>query len=94
MKSEGYDGNDSQNESASQWNFSGALLYSVTIITTIGKYIFIYLHCTKYGTLIGFKKTLELKPIVTHLKVKKVILYTGRMIIRFLAFFTKKFMLK
>ena len=44
VKSEGYDGNDSQNESASQWNFSGALLYSVTIITTIGKYNFIYVQ--------------------------------------------------
>ena len=38
VKTEGYDGNDNQEvESASQWNFSGALLYSVTIITTIGK---------------------------------------------------------
>jgi len=38
VKSEGYDGNDNEElNSPSQWNFSGALLYSVTIITTIGK---------------------------------------------------------
>ena len=36
VKTEGYDGNDNQEvESASQWNFSGALLYSVTIIVMI-----------------------------------------------------------
>lgn len=33
-KMEGYDGGDS--DSSVQWNFSGALLYSVTVISTIG----------------------------------------------------------
>ena len=36
-KTEGYDGSDSGDDSSVQWNFSGALLYSVTVITTIGK---------------------------------------------------------
>ena len=35
-KRDGYDGKDSEKEQ--QWNFAGALLYSVTVITTIGKY--------------------------------------------------------
>ena len=35
-KMEGYDGGDS--DSGVQWNFSGALLYSVTVISTIGDY--------------------------------------------------------
>lgn len=34
-KMEGYDGGDS--DSSVQWNFSGALLYSVTVISTIGR---------------------------------------------------------
>ena len=40
VKNEGYDGReanvDSQDEEPSQWNLPGSLLYSVTIITTIG----------------------------------------------------------
>ena len=36
-KTEGYDGGDSEDDSSVQWNFSGALLYSVTVITTIGE---------------------------------------------------------
>ena len=38
VKNEGYDGKEGNDtETDSQWNFSGSLLYSVTIITTIGK---------------------------------------------------------
>ena len=41
VKNEGYDGReagpDSHNEEPSQWNLPGSLLYSVTIITTIGE---------------------------------------------------------
>ena len=43
VKNEGYDGReasqDAVDEEPSQWNLPGSLLYSVTIITTIGKYI-------------------------------------------------------
>lgn len=33
VRTEGYGGDEAKN----QWDFSGALLYSVTVITTIGK---------------------------------------------------------
>ncbi len=36
-KSEGYAGGEEQDNDTVQWNFSGALLYSVTVITTIGE---------------------------------------------------------
>jgi len=32
----GWDGNDDVTESELQWSFAGALLYAVTVITTIG----------------------------------------------------------
>lgn len=47
VKSEGYDGGDSEDEASVQWNFSGALLYSVTVITTIGKRTACFLHSSK-----------------------------------------------
>ena len=36
VKDKGWDGNDSTE--VSQWSFAGALLYAVTVITTIGTY--------------------------------------------------------
>ena len=38
-KNEGYDGNENTNHK--QWSFPGALLYSVTVITTIGKFVYL-----------------------------------------------------
>jgi len=39
VKEDGWDGNDSTDLSQLQWSFAGALLYAVTVITTIGWYI-------------------------------------------------------
>jgi len=36
VKENGWDGNDAMEEAAQQWSFAGALLYAVTVITTIG----------------------------------------------------------
>jgi hypothetical protein len=36
VKDQGWDGNDSTDLSQLQWSFAGALLYAVTVITTIG----------------------------------------------------------
>jgi len=36
IKENGWDGNDDTEEAAQQWSFAGALLYAVTVITTIG----------------------------------------------------------
>jgi len=36
VKDQGWDGNDDTDESQLQWSFAGALLYAVTVITTIG----------------------------------------------------------
>lgn len=38
----GYDGNDNP-FSAKQWRFPGAFLYSLTVITTIGIFLFIFI---------------------------------------------------
>ena len=35
--SQGWDGSDTTDETDLQWSFAGALLYAVTVITTIGK---------------------------------------------------------
>ena len=37
VKEKGWDGKDATDETALQWSFAGALLYAVTVITTIGK---------------------------------------------------------
>ena len=37
VKTEGYDGKEATDEGSVQWSFSGALLYCVTVITTIGE---------------------------------------------------------
>ena len=37
VKDNGWDGNDAMEEGTLQWSFAGALLYAVTVITTIGK---------------------------------------------------------
>ena len=36
-KTDGYDGQEATDDTEYQWDFSGSLLYSVTVITTIGK---------------------------------------------------------
>ena len=36
MKKDGWDGNE--DESSIQWTFSGALFYSIIVITTIGEF--------------------------------------------------------
>ena len=37
VKEMGWDGNDDMDQSALQWSLAGAILYAVTVITTIGK---------------------------------------------------------
>ena len=37
VKEKGWDGKDATDETDLQWSFAGALLYAVTVITTIGK---------------------------------------------------------
>ena len=37
MKSENYDGTVHKEDEPTQWSFTGSLLYSVTIVTTIGE---------------------------------------------------------
>jgi len=37
VKTDSWDGNDGVNRTSLQWSYPGALLYAVTVITTIGK---------------------------------------------------------
>jgi len=37
VKERGWDGNDDTDEAQLQWSFAGALLYAVTVTTTIGE---------------------------------------------------------
>jgi len=47
VKENGWDGNDDMEEAVQQWSFAGALLYALTIITTIGTYLLTYLlYCS------------------------------------------------
>ena len=39
VRDSGWDGNEDTGELALQWSFAGALLYAVTVITTIGMYM-------------------------------------------------------
>jgi hypothetical protein len=41
VKDKGWDGKDTTEDSSLQWSFAGALLYAVTVITTIGKSLFL-----------------------------------------------------
>ena len=41
VKEGGWDGSDETTTVELQWSFTGALLYSVTVITTIGQYLYI-----------------------------------------------------
>ena len=43
----GWDGNDDVTESKLQWSFAGALLYAVTVITTIGIDRNVLVHCVR-----------------------------------------------
>ena len=44
VKVSGWDGQDDMDETKLQWSFAGALLYAVTVITTIGE------SCSSQGT--------------------------------------------
>ena len=49
VKTEGYDGREASADEdvvdePSQWSISGSLLFSVTVITTIGKLLFILIY--------------------------------------------------
>lgn len=39
VKDKGWDGSDEVNETNLQWTYAGSLLYSVTVITTIGQHV-------------------------------------------------------
>jgi hypothetical protein len=46
VKSMGWDGQEDMDETKLQWSFAGALLYAVTVITTIGSFCFpSSIHC-------------------------------------------------
>jgi len=46
VKDQGWDGNDDMDEARLQWSFAGALLYAVTVTTTIGLQFYIHLYFT------------------------------------------------
>ncbi|PRD26935.1 UNVERIFIED_CONTAM: twk-7 [Trichonephila clavipes] len=65
---EGYDGKEG---SGQQWSFSGAFLYSLTVITTIGKYFLMEISHIKIEycniCLLNFKENLLLKIFIENL---------------------------
>jgi len=60
VKMNGWDGKDLGDEKNPklQWSFAGALLYAVTVITTIGKLSTLYFSC---GTYTGKQTALDQK---------------------------------
>ena len=48
VKEKGWDGKDATDQTDLQWSFAGALLYAVTVITTIGRTFLIYFKHVKY----------------------------------------------
>jgi len=63
VKDQGWDGNDDMDETQLQWSFAGALLYAVTVTTTIGMHSHQtgprYTLCLKKNLDTGFQMTGE-----------------------------------